>query len=68
MFLHDHCCCAFDLLGNASTEAYAEENRALLPEKVRRQGEVASRIAVLEEDWLWVSAELESRKQGTSIV
>ena len=48
----------------ASTEAYAEENRALLPERVRRQGEVASRIATLEEDWLWISAELDAQRKA----
>jgi ATP-binding cassette subfamily F protein 3 len=48
----------------ASAEAYDEANRAQLPERVRRQGEIASRIAVLEEDWLWVSAELDAQRKA----
>ena len=48
----------------ASTEAYDEANKALLQERVKRQGEVATRIATLEEDWLWVNAELESQQQA----
>ena len=48
----------------ASAEAYAEANRMLLPEKVRRQGEVAARVAALEDDWLWASAELDASKRG----
>ena len=48
----------------ASTAAYDEVNKAALQEQVRRQGEIATRIATLEEDWLWVSAELDSQRQG----
>jgi ATP-binding cassette subfamily F protein 3 len=48
----------------ASTEAYAEANRMLLPEKLKRQGEVAARVATLEEDWLWVSAELDAQRKA----
>jgi ATP-binding cassette, subfamily F, member 3 len=44
----------------ASDEAFAEANRELLAEKSRRHGEVAARLAKLEEDWLWVSAEMEA--------
>jgi ATP-binding cassette, subfamily F, member 3 len=47
----------------ASTEAYDEANKARLQERVKRQGEVATRIATLEEDWLWVNAELDSQRQ-----
>jgi ATP-binding cassette subfamily F protein 3 len=44
----------------ASGEAYDETNRERLKELVQRRGEVASRIAVLEEDWLWTQANMES--------
>ena len=50
----------------ASGDAYADENKTLLAERIRRQGEVAARVSVLEEDWLWVNAELESQMQATS--
>jgi ATP-binding cassette subfamily F protein 3 len=43
-----------------SEEAYAEGNRELLAEKSRRHGELAARVGQLEEDWLWVSAQMES--------
>ena len=48
----------------ASTEAYDEANKTQLQERVKRQGEVATRIATLEEDWLWVHAELDSQRQA----
>ncbi len=44
----------------ASEEAYAEGNRELLSEKSRRHGEVAASLAKLEEDWLWVSAQMDA--------
>jgi ATP-binding cassette subfamily F protein 3 len=44
----------------ASPEAYAEDQRAALTAALQRRGEVAARIAQLEEDWLWVQAQLES--------
>ena len=44
----------------ASGEAYGDEMRAELAERSRRHGEVAARIARLEEDWLWASAEMEA--------
>ena len=50
----------------ASTEAYDEANKTQLQERVKRQGEVATRIATLEEDWLWVQAELDSQRQNAS--
>ncbi len=50
----------------ASSEAYAEGNRALLPDKVKRQGEVTARIGALEEDWLWASAELDAQRKTGS--
>jgi ATP-binding cassette subfamily F protein 3 len=50
--------------GIASTEAYVEQNKPSLQERIRRQGEVATRIATLEEDWLWVSAELDAQRKA----
>jgi len=44
----------------ASGEAYGEEMRETLAERSRRHGEVAARIAQLEEDWLWASAEMDA--------
>jgi ATP-binding cassette subfamily F protein 3 len=44
----------------ASDEAYAEANRDRLQDVLRQSGEAASRIAVLEEDWLWNQAALET--------
>jgi len=44
----------------ASGEAYAEGNREALAENSRRHGEVAARVAQLEEDWLWVSAQMDA--------
>ena len=43
----------------ASGEAYGEAMREELAERTRRHGELASRIAQLEEDWLWASAAME---------
>ena len=43
----------------ASSEAYEEANRDRLQEALRRRGELATRIAQLEEDWLWQQAEME---------
>jgi ATP-binding cassette subfamily F protein 3 len=43
----------------ASGEAYEEAQREQLQTMSRRRGEVAARVAQLEEDWLWVQAELE---------
>jgi ATP-binding cassette subfamily F protein 3 len=44
----------------ASGEAYAEAMRAELAARSKRHGEIAARIAQLEEDWLWASAEMEA--------
>jgi ATP-binding cassette subfamily F protein 3 len=44
----------------ASGEAYGDAMRATLAERSRRHGEVAARIAQLEEDWLWASAAMEA--------
>ena len=40
----------------ATAEAYEEANRERLQETLKRRGELASRIARLEEDWLWTQA------------
>ena len=48
------------------TDAYAEANKDRLQQSIRRQGEVATRIVQLEEDWLWVQAELETLKQQSA--
>jgi ATP-binding cassette subfamily F protein 3 len=46
----------------ASTVAYDEDNKGQLQERVKRQGEIATRIATLEEDWLWVNAEFDAQR------
>jgi ATP-binding cassette subfamily F protein 3 len=43
----------------SSGEAYEEANRERLQSVLRRRGEIAERIAVLEEDWLWNQAAME---------
>jgi ATP-binding cassette subfamily F protein 3 len=43
----------------ASPEAYEEANRERLQGALVRRGELAERIAALENDWLWIQAELE---------
>jgi len=43
----------------ASSDAYAEPGRERLQQALRRRGEVQGRIGQLEDDWLWVQAELE---------
>ena len=43
----------------ATAEAYEEANRERLQEMLRRRGVLASRIAQLEEDWLWNQAEMD---------
>ena len=47
-------------------DAYAEINKDKLQESIKRQGEVAARILHLEEDWLWVQAELETLRQESA--
>jgi ATP-binding cassette, subfamily F, member 3 len=44
----------------ASGEAYEEAQRERLQVSTRRRGEVAARIAQLEEDWLWNQAAMET--------
>jgi ATP-binding cassette subfamily F protein 3 len=43
----------------ATPDAYEDSNRERLQEALRRRGEVAQRLEQLENDWLWVQAELE---------
>ena len=43
----------------ASPEAYEEGNRERMQEAMKRRAEVAERVAVLEDDWLWQQAEME---------
>jgi ATP-binding cassette subfamily F protein 3 len=43
----------------ALPEAYEESNRDRLQATLRRRGELAERIATLEEDWLWNQAAME---------
>jgi ATP-binding cassette subfamily F protein 3 len=44
----------------ATSDAYAEANREKLQQALQRRGELQSRIAQLEEDWLWAQAEMEA--------
>ena len=43
----------------ASSDAYTDAAREALAARSRRHGELAERIAQLEDDWLWASAQLE---------
>jgi ATP-binding cassette subfamily F protein 3 len=43
----------------AGAEAYEDANREKLQATLKRRGEVAERVAVLEHDWLWIQAEME---------
>jgi ATP-binding cassette subfamily F protein 3 len=43
----------------ASEEAYVEASRERLQATLKRRGEVAARIATLEDDWLWAQAEMD---------
>jgi ATP-binding cassette subfamily F protein 3 len=44
----------------ASGEAYDEAHKARLQAALKRRGEMAERIASLEQDWLWTQAQLET--------
>ena len=48
----------------SSSEAYEEPNRDRLQEVLRRRGELATRIAKLEEDWLWNQAAMDAAVQA----
>ena len=43
----------------ASDEAYAAENAPTLGDKTRERGELASKIAVLEEEWMEKQEEMQ---------
>ncbi len=43
----------------ATAEAYEEGNRERLQEALKRRAEVAGRLSALEDDWLWIQAEME---------
>jgi ATP-binding cassette subfamily F protein 3 len=43
----------------ATAEAYEEANRERMQLALKRRGELAERIATLEDDWLWIQAEME---------
>ncbi|WP_374420601.1 ATP-binding cassette domain-containing protein [Chromobacterium sp.] len=47
----------------ASADAYEDANRQRLTDAVRRQGEVSSRLAEVEEAWLEAQAEMEALEQ-----
>jgi ATP-binding cassette subfamily F protein 3 len=44
----------------SSAEAYDDANKLKLADSVKRQGEVASRLAVVEEEWMEVQEQLEA--------
>ena len=48
----------------ASGEAYAEGERERMQAALRRRGEIAARVATLEEDWLWSQAAMEQEIHG----
>ncbi len=43
----------------ATAEAYEEGNRERLQESLKRRAEVGGRASALEDDWLWIQAEME---------
>jgi ATP-binding cassette subfamily F protein 3 len=43
----------------ASSDAYEESNKERLQASLRRRAEIAQRIEALENDWLWIHAEME---------
>jgi ATP-binding cassette subfamily F protein 3 len=43
----------------ATAEAYQEANKERLQGALKRRGELAERTAKLEDDWLWVQAQLD---------
>ena len=44
----------------AGAEAYEAGNRQRLQAALRRRAEITGRIATLEDDWLWIQAQMES--------
>ncbi len=49
----------------SGAEAYEEGNRGRLQETLKRRAEISQRIAKLEEDWLWLQAEMEKALANT---
>ncbi len=43
----------------ATAEAYEDGSRERLQESLKRRAEVAGRVCALEDDWLWIQAEME---------
>ncbi|OQS24038.1 ATP-binding cassette domain-containing protein [Chromobacterium violaceum] len=48
----------------SSSEAYDDANRQKLADSVKRQGEVASRLEIVEEEWMEVQEQLEALAQA----
>ncbi|OQS08789.1 ABC transporter ATP-binding protein [Chromobacterium violaceum] len=48
----------------SSSEAYDDANRHKLADSVKRQGEVASRLEIVEEEWMEVQEQLEALAQA----
>ncbi|KMN51711.1 ABC transporter ATP-binding protein [Chromobacterium violaceum] len=48
----------------SSSEAYDDTNRQKLADSVKRQGEVASRLEIVEEEWMEVQEQLEALAQA----
>jgi ATP-binding cassette subfamily F protein 3 len=44
----------------ASTEAYSEDNRSRLAADIKRQGEIVTQLAEMEEQWLQAQEDLEA--------
>ena len=44
----------------ASAEAYEEANREPMQAAIKRRGDLAERIAILEEEWLWTQAQMDA--------
>ncbi|MEO4008037.1 hypothetical protein, partial [Chromobacterium piscinae] len=48
----------------SSSDAYDDANKQKLADSVRRQGEVAGRLEVVEEEWMEVQEQLEALAQA----
>lgn len=48
----------------SSSEAYDDANRQKLADSVKRQGEVATRLEIVEEEWMEVQEQLEALAQA----
>jgi ATP-binding cassette subfamily F protein 3 len=51
----------------ATADAYEEANRERLQAALKRRGELAERLATLEEDWLWTQAQMDTAVKGTGL-